>query len=75
MSFLEHKKNSMTPSVDFQNSSVKYDIHTTVAGSCKIYVGNKTTEAANKTGGETEQLQGTTNLKNYFERKDTIGQN
>ena len=74
-SFLERKNNSMTPSVNFQNSSVSNDNYTTVADSCEIYVGNKTTEAENKTGGETEQLQGTTNLKNYFERKDTIGQN
>ena len=32
-------------------------------------------KAANETGGGTEQLQGTINLKKYFERKDTISQN
>ena len=65
----------MTPGVDFANWSVQYDNYTTDAGSCTTYVGNKTTEAANETGGGTEQLQGTINLKKYFERKDTISQN
>ena len=65
----------MTPGVNFPNSSVQCDNYTTGAGSCTTYVGNKTTEAANETGGGTEQLQGTIDLKNYFARKDTIGQN
>ena len=75
-SFLEHKIISRTRSSnDFPNSSNKNNSYTTAVGSLNNYVGNKTTEASNETGGRTQQLSGEINLKEDFVRRDTIGQN
>ena len=62
MSFLAPKLFSMTPSTEsFPNSSNQIDYNTTAVCSCDIYVGSKTKEASNSTGGEAQQLSGRTN--------------
>ena len=59
-SFLEHKNMQMTPSISTcQNSSIiNNSQNTTVAGSSKIYLGEKTIEASEVTGGRAKQLSG-----------------
>ena len=53
----------MTPNTTNTTGNESNDCSTTAVDFCEIFVGVKTTEASNNTGGKTEQLKGGENCE------------